>query len=367
MSLETRCVACMVLSGVGDALGYKNGDWEFNYSGIDIHAQLQDITKSEGISALKIDKEFSRVSDDTIMAIASAKALTRSLSEIEEIGAALAEEYVDCWKRMQGRAPGNLTAQSIRILEQEMMIKKKDWNWKVMQFNSKAGGCGAAMRAHPIGIRFYRKQDLELLVGVAIESGRITHHSPSGYLGAIVAALFTALALRKIEPEKWGFVLMESAIPIAKEYIKRSNRQVELNLANFDYFETKWNAYLKLRNISDGMGPVKFPENYGVEERDEAYKSWSFSGWGGSSGVDAPMIAYDAFLGSKGSWEELCLRGMLHGGDSDSTGAIAAAFYGAYYGFEGVSENNHAYVEFRDELVFLGKSLHSFSEEKQSD
>lgn len=31
---------------------------------------------------------------------------------------------------------------------------------------------------------------------------------------------------------------------------------------------------------------------------------------------------------------------MLHGGDSDSTGTIAAAWYGAYYGFEGVYPEN---------------------------
>jgi len=31
---------------------------------------------------------------------------------------------------------------------------------------------------------------------------------------------------------------------------------------------------------------------------------------------------------------------MLHGGDNDSTGTIAGAWYGALYGFRGVSEEN---------------------------
>lgn len=48
------------------------------------------------------------------------------------------------------------------------------------------------------------------------------------------------------------------------------------------------------------------------------------------------MIAYDALLGAGGNWEELCLRAMLHGGDSDSTGTIAGAWFGAAFGLKGV-------------------------------
>jgi ADP-ribosylarginine hydrolase len=55
----------------------------------------------------------------------------------------------------------------------------------------------------------------------------------------------------------------------------------------------------------------------------------SFDGWGGASGHDSVLIAYDAFLGSKGDWTEFCLRGVLHGGDNDSTGCIGAAWFGA--------------------------------------
>ena len=40
-------------------------------------------------------------------------------------------------------------------------------------------------------------------------------------------------------------------------------------------------------------------------------------------GTDSVLIAYDAILGCKGNWNELCLRAMLHGGDNDSTGIIA--------------------------------------------
>lgn len=62
------------------------------------------------------------------------------------------------------------------------------------------------------------------------------------------------------------------------------------------------------------------------------YRSVSFSGRsGGSSGHDSVLIAYDALLGAGKSWEEYVLRGVLHGGDSDSTGCIGAAWRGFKY------------------------------------
>lgn len=77
---------------------------------------------------------------------------------------------------------------------------------------------------------------------------------------------------------------------------------------------TSLHRYLNLRGISDGVGPVVWPSPYGPAERDEAYQSFSFSGWGGSSGHDAPMIALDALLASGSDWGELISRSAFHGG-----------------------------------------------------
>ena len=60
---------------------------------------------------------------------------------------------------------------------------------------------------------------------------------------------------------------------------------------------------------------------YDVEKRDEIYASWSFDGWAGRSGHDAPMIAYDALLASGSDWEELCRRATFHAG-KDSVGGL---------------------------------------------
>lgn len=75
------------------------------------------------------------------------------------------------------------------------------------------------------------------------------------------------------------------------------------------------------------------------------------------TGFDAVIIAYDALLGCNKSWEELCKRAMLHGGDNDTTGCIAGAWYGALYGFEDVPQIHYRSLEKKDQLIEISKKL----------
>ena len=67
--------------------------------------------------------------------------------------------------------------------------------------------------------------------------------------------------------------------------------------------------------------------------------------WPGSNGCDSVLIAYDALLACKNDWDELCRRAMLHGGDNDSTGTIAAAWYAAINGFKDIPSCNYQNIE----------------------
>ena len=59
----------------------------------------------------------------------------------------------------------------------------------------------------------------------------------------------------------------------------------------------------KLSKNSKTVVAATFPEQYSVLDREQFYKSVSYRGWGGASGHDSVIIAYDAILGCKGSWE----------------------------------------------------------------
>ena len=346
--LKKRFEACMVLSGVGDAIGYKNGEWEFCRSGRRIH---EDLDKMGGLQNIKVDARNWMISDDTVMHLATSEALVSKWDSLPELYSKIAQKYVDCMRDMAGRAPGLTCSASVHKLRPHV-----DKGWYI-PFNPRGGGCGAAMRAVPVGLLYWKPEEITSLITISIESGRMTHNNPTGYLGAMAVALFVSYAVQKKPLKEWGAGLIMT-LEKAWDYIDTEGRDVEENRGAWGYFKKTWTDYLSLRGISDGISEPKFPDTYDVSERDKFYKSVSFAGTGGASGHDAPMIAYDALLSAGDSWEELCLRSMLHGGDSDSTGIIAAACWGSMNGYRDVPEGHYKKLEYLDRLKTQAEKLY---------
>ncbi|KAH3863497.1 ADP-ribosylhydrolase ARH1-like [Dreissena polymorpha] len=346
-----RYEAAMVLGAVGDALGYFHGRWEFERSGKKINEELNAMG---GLEKLKVSGQKWIVSDDTVMHIATGKALVQHGlgGNFDELYKKIATQYKACMMDMKDRAPGQTCIQWCEYID-----PNKPEGWRI-PFNPRGGGCGAAMRAMCIGLRYPNPDEKEALIKVSIEAGRMTHHHPTGYLGSLASAMFMSYAIQRKPVREWGAALMK-VVEIAREYIINEGDYIDDNLEHWFYFTSRWNEYLHMRAIADEKSEPVFPENYetDVTKRDQFYSEISYGGWGGSSGHDAPLIAYDAVLACHGDWTTLCEWAMFHGGDSDSTGIIAGCLFGALYGFDGVPDGNHSDVEKRAELVEIGVQL----------
>ncbi|XP_070539701.1 ADP-ribosylhydrolase ARH1-like [Ptychodera flava] len=342
--------AAMVLSGSGDALGYKNQEWEYCTSGPQIHKELAELG---GLGKIVAELPGWPISDDTVMHIATGEALATGKSG-EDLFQELAGKYVECMNDMEGRKPGPTSMLGTSLL------KPGSPDGYCIPFNPTGTGCGAAMRSMCIGLRYPKHSQLDDLIAASIESGRMTHHHPTGYLGSLASALFTAYSVQGKPLREWGTGLL-SVLPRALEYVISAGKFVKENEEAWTYFGTSWKKYLETRGIADGDSPPKFPKEYGVEDRDVFYKTLSLDGWAGRSGHDAPMIAYDSLLACGSDWEKLCSHSMFHAGDSDSTGVIAACCWGVMHGFVGVPEGNYAKLEYRERLENLGVQLFQLS------
>ena len=342
-------------------MGYNRGRWEFNYDGQSIQHEMKSIS-NQGVLGLKLDGNWI-VSDDTVMQLATARALISGLTS-RELLKEIAVQYRACMKDMAHRSPGKMTMNSLE------KIDKCGDGWDKIPFNEFAGGCGGSMRSSCIGLLYHRRSSISKLIEVSIESGRMTHHHPTGFIGSFVSALFNSYAIHNIQPKYWPNMFLEHKQDIIN-YIKQSGRDVDDNIQDCDFYFKFVKEYIDYRNLprtKEGYGKhdltlnPKFPNNYHqVHVYDKFYKDISYSGWGGSSGHDSIIIALDALLYSNGDWETLCLHAMLHGGDNDTTGAIAGAWFGSLYGFKGVPYCHYEYLEYVDKLVKYGKTLYKMS------
>jgi len=158
-------------------------------------------------------------------------------------------------------------------------------------------------------------------------------------------------------------------MPRARLYLERVGvRDWKKMERDVKAFEDKFAEYLRERGLYLDVSEFNkercskltpnFPSKYGISERDDFYKRWSYSGWAGSSGDDSCIIAYDSILYAEpNNYETMILHSALHAGDSDSTGTIAAAWFGANHGFLNVIPSHWEEIEKKQEMIQLSSQL----------
>ena len=378
LSRRTKFKAVMILHALGDTIGFKNGDWEFNYHDMDklevldyVNELIYEFIDLGGING--IDLSAWKVSDDTFLHIAVAKALLTFTKKdgigedlIREIKANMYDEAERMWDEAEGtyKGPDKKKVKFNRYIgvttSENIDTFTVEFDARFAPYNHYGGGNGAAMRTLCIGMCFSGEKNRAMLMDLSIISSQTTHNNASGYLGGFNAALFTALAMENVPLKKWPYILIQ--------YLNSSAIKAYLSLDNLDQvydhgqYIRYWQKYIDTKFDKDG-NPLKIRANSNPMHRiryyhDNFYKG-GISNQIGSSGYLCMIMAFDALLDCNGCWEKLVVYAMLHSGDSDTIGAVAGGLYGAVYGFGDVPKKMTQHIERKDELEQLSSELYT--------
>ena len=369
--LNQKIKASIMLASYLDTLGYKNGEWEFNFN-LNINEKstsnvvwLYIVHQYFALGGSNIDISKWDSSDDTILMLATAKACMKGGKEIDYIN-----EYKKVLSELEKdkRGSGLTTIKSLRYITKVKQLHK-------LKYLDNMGGNGAAMRTSIIGIIYHSEKDLEKLIEQSILAGRITHNYSLGFLGGLVTALFTSYAIRGIEPWKWIKHLLELEKSGKIDHIIKKTNIYDNYLNDKEKFWNRWYQYNENRLPKRKYNSSKFVfplerltdiESYtpGIT-RGETTNNYSKFG---ASGIGAVIVAYDSLLLSlsssskhkflpldkpteiKYNWDSLVFFSALHFGDNDTVGTIAGAWYGALRGFDGINEDKMKQLEFYTDL-----------------
>lgn len=366
--------ACMILAGLGDVIGFNNGIYEFNNSNeFTINTIGNNFVEEGSNYSNYIIFDFINtfgfyncplpnmtISDDTIFHLIIARSLIESneknlLINIEKNMIKEIDTPNKITNMINNYGIGNVTLNSLKKLNNGS-------NWLKIPYNPNAGGTGGCMRTMCIGLVYPHINQRNKLIKIALLSTRITHNNAIAWLGAITSAFFISLAINNIEPNKWIFEL----IPLLESNI--IDNIVEENIPDdyFNYikdkkvFVDKWKKYQQIRFDKYKFREIKlmmFP-NYRSKFYHETFSYNKNRMYPGAGGDDSVIIAYDALLDAKDNWEKLVIYSMLHVGDSDTTGTIAGAFYGATYGITDIAKLMTKKFNMTKDLADIGIQLY---------
>jgi ADP-ribosylarginine hydrolase len=355
--------ACFILHSVGDTIGFRNGLWEFNYNKVDADFNFSNELVFEFIelgAINSIDLSDWNASDDTLMHMATAEGILDVKEyDVDKLGESLAKAYIKSFKNMSGRYPGLWTTKSIKLLQSGMK-----WNEMPFAMPGTGGGNGGAMRSSCIGLIYHKPDQLDQLIAISIESARVTHNSPIGYLGSVSISYLISCAVNKVHFVLWPFKLRELLESKKIDSYLEKTRGLKEYEREKDFFINMITKYIEGKFTGKSVRTEKSMRNPAY--RSKYYQNnFSFPGSSlinpGIGGHDSIIIAYDSFLDAQipqPSWEKLVIYSCLHMGDSDTTGAIACSLWGAYHGFYGVPTSNYEHLEFKNELMKLGKKVY---------
>ena len=194
------------------------------------------------------------------------------------------------------------------------------------------------MRIAPIplyGVAQNRIADVKALDELAADAARLTHQHPLGYIpAALLAHVIYGLAADEYPTRdnltgivRDGLRVMEELFPIHREEVQQMQLWVEKAIALSE------NGVSDVQNIEEGLG-------------------------GGWVAEETLAIALYAVLAHFGDFEVALTAAVNHGGDSDSTGAVAGNILGAAVGYEALPGHYKERLELLDVILHVADDLY---------
>ncbi len=293
-TLEDRAASCLVGQALGDAIG-------FPVEGMGPDAAAAHLARIQNkVMPTRAPYWEGQYTDDTQLA----RELARSLVERGDFDPAdFARRVAELFTSGAVVGRGRATAAAAERIAAGVP-------WDRAGTPAPSAGNGSAMRAAPVGIRYLR--DLDRLVEVAVDQGRVTHTDPRASAGAVAVAAGVALALRP-EPVDPAAFVAEVADLVRRVHAPFATWLSEVpDLLGLSTDEAL--ARVRALGRSEGL------------DRD----------WPGISPYVVPSViwAFYAFLRDPEDYLVVVHTAVSPGGDVDTTAAMAGAMAGARSGME---------------------------------
>ncbi len=386
VTLQEKIDACLLLASFLDTVGYKNGFYEFKPN-----VPAPDTSSAINLTSIIINDFFILggynyfpinnliASDDTLLLLATSEAIINGGGEINYIKSYL--KWLPIISQPK-RAMGIQTSKSLNIIQNKINKKNESSYLQYLKYDKLMGGNGAAIRTMTIGIKW--RNNIEKIIEESIIASRVTHNFYIGFLGGLVSALFTSFAINNIKPWLWLDKLLEiHESNLILNYIHSTNLKntVDDDIQKFFYYfykykEERLTSIITFRKKDFIVFPERKLTSF-IEYNEALYKKlyeedgYSDYRYIATTGLDTILFSYESLLLSIVpnsnytvslenpiySWESLIYFSCLHIGDTDSTGVMVGAWFGALNGFTNFNKDRLKDLEFYNELREVSNKL----------
>ena len=335
-----KAAGCIVGGAVGDALGYpvefigsfKAIAKRFGEGGIKDYV-LSDF----GASTNGPETGVALISDDTQMTLYTMEGILEAEKHDSALIPTVLDAYI-AWYAGQSHEAVKLNYESKLASIDELNQNRAPGTtcMSALEYLSKglnpinySKGCGGVMRVSPIGIYGALKElPLEETGRLAGEAAFLTHkHEMSTYSSAMLAVMIQMCLLESVDDKSSLKNIINHALEIVE-----------------NIYGTESDHLSKFKKV--------IHETMEWENGEEA--DWTIiekelgEGW---IAEEALSIALFSVLRHFESIEECLICAVNHGGDSDSTGAVAGNIMGAIKGYEAIPEKFKQNLQFHDLLL----------------